>query len=119
MPEHAQQQALVSLCKQYTFFGLILPNLIIWGLRVPEECPVAVLNLYLQCLSSEPEKRPTAADIMEWLSTYSAPLRPNLPVLFTRPPFVSYKSPEEVRTKRISREHGMNLHGLALLAFYT
>ena len=36
--------------------------------RVPDECPQAAVDLHLRCISSEPEARPTAAEIIHLIS---------------------------------------------------
>lgn len=36
-------------------------------LRVPRDCPAAVAALYKQCTASDPEARPTAAQVVERL----------------------------------------------------
>ena len=33
--------------------------------RVPEECPQAIVDLYLACISLQPGKRPNAAEVMQ------------------------------------------------------
>ena len=55
---------------------------------------MAVLDLYLRCLSSKPQERPTATDIVDCLSMHPGPSRSTSPTFFMRPSPVT----EDVRT---------------------
>lgn len=43
------------------------------AIRVPEECPQEVVDLYLRCISSAPTKRPEAAGIVDYITKLPRP----------------------------------------------